>query len=164
MKNIEIERKYLVTGEFKHLSTAEFKIRQAYICNSKGKSVRVRTKNDKAFLTIKGPTQIGGLARMEFETEISLSDAVDLFGIADNDGINKIRYIIPWKNHVVEVDVFLGENEGLVIAEIELNDEAEIIELPEFLGEELTGKAQFYNAFLSRNPFKNWSDKENFTP
>ncbi len=160
----EIEKKFLVVGDYKSLAVKSFDIKQAYICKSNGKTVRIRTKNDKAYLTIKDPSTDNGLSRTEFEIEIDLNDADILFELAENNLILKKRYIVPWKEHVIEIDEFSGLNAGLVVAEIELNSIDEQVELPDFLGLEVTGKPQFYNSFLSKLPYLNWIDKENFTP
>lgn len=160
----EIERKYLVVGEFMQFVTHKYYIKQGYICKSNGKTVRVRTKNDKAFLTIKGSSTDMGLSRFEFEIEIPFADAEHLFSLAENSIISKVRYIVPWNDFLIEIDEFMDKNKGLLIAEIEFNNKSENVETPAFLGAELTGKPQFYNSFLSKFPFTEWSDMENFTP
>ena len=113
--------------------------------------MRVRIRDDKAFLTIKGPSESGGLSRFEWEREISLEDATALRTIALPGGIEKRRYIVPFGGHIFEVDEFFGANAGLVLAEVELQSENESFEKPEWLGEEVTGNPRYYNSFLSGN-------------
>ncbi|MDL2264933.1 CYTH domain-containing protein [Parabacteroides sp. OttesenSCG-928-G21] len=155
----ETERKFLVAGDFKPAVTKQFKIKQGYISASSGRTVRVRIRDDKGFLTIKGPSENGGLTRYEFEQEILLKDAEDLFRICLPGTIEKIRYHVPFKDHLWEVDVFEGENEGLILAEIELSSEDETFEKPGWLGQEVTGDTRFYNSMLSKHPFKLWKQE-----
>ena len=149
--NREIERKFLVRGPFKEFATSSSAIWQGYITISKGRTVRVRIRDNKAFLTIKGPSESGGLSRFEWEREISLEDAAALRTIALPGGIEKRRYIVPFGGHIFEVDEFFGANAGLVLAEVELQSENESFERPEWLGEEVTGNPRYYNSFLSGN-------------
>ena len=136
---LEIERKFLVCGEFKSLAYHSSRIRQGYICSVNGRTVRVRIRDDKGYLTIKGPSGRAGLARYEFEKEIPLADAEDLMAICEPGIIDKTRYLVRCGSHVFEVDEFYGDNEGLVMAEVELSDEHEAYECPPFLGREVTG-------------------------
>lgn len=156
----EIERKFLVKGEFMDKVVKSMRISQGYICTLPGRSVRVRIKDDKGYLTIKGASTDNGLSRFEWEKEISLEDANDLFKLCEPGAIDKTRHLIPAGKHTYEVDVFHGDNDGLVMAEIELNSEDEAFEKPEWLGEEVTGDRHFYNSFLTKNPFKGWGKKQ----
>jgi len=153
---LEIERKFLVCGEFRDQAYSSSRIRQGYISSGNGRTVRVRIRDDKGYLTIKGPSNRAGLARYEFETEISLSDAQDLMALCEPGIIDKTRYLVRSGNHVFEVDEFYGDNEGLVMAEVELSDENEAFVKPDFIGEEVTGDRRYYNAHLRRNPYKLW--------
>lgn len=156
--NIEIERKFLVLNDnFKNESTRQIRIVQGYICTASGKTVRVRLKNDKGILTIKGKSQNSGLSRFEWEKEIPLNEAEQLLQLCENGKIEKIRYEIPSGSHVYEVDVFSGDNEGLIIAEVELKSEDEEFKKPAWLGSEVTGDKKYYNSHLVSNPYKNWS-------
>lgn len=155
--NIEIERKYLVLSDsYKGQATKKFSIQQGFLNSNKKRVVRIRITEEKAFLTIKGENDTKGLSRLEWEKEISLSDAKTLFTLCEPGAITKTRYEIPIANHIVEVDEFHGENEGLVVAEIELRSQSDVPELPEWIGKEVTGQEAYYNSCLSQNPFKNW--------
>jgi CYTH domain-containing protein len=151
---VEIERKFLVKGEFISQASNKLHIIQAYLSLDKARTVRVRIQNQKAFLTIKGNGNTSGLSRFEWEKEIDLDDAKSLLKLALGNPIEKIRYIIPVGKHHFEVDVFSGENKGLVLAEVELNSEDEAFEKPDWLGEEVSGDPRYYNANLVLNPFK----------
>ena len=154
---IEIERKFLVKNQdFITKSISDNRIVQGYLNSNPERTVRVRIKGDKGYLTIKGKGNDSGTTRLEWEKEIAISDAEQLLQICEKGVIDKVRYEIPAKNHTYEVDVFFGENEGLIIAEIELQSENEYFEKPDWLGEEVTGKEKYYNAYLNNNPFKNW--------
>lgn len=155
---LEIERKFLVKGDFKEQAYASSRIRQGYISSGNGRTVRVRLRDKQGFLTIKGPSDRAGLARYEFETEIAPEDALDLLRICEPGIIDKTRYLVKSGNHVFEVDEFYGENEGLLMAEVELNDEHEAFEKPDFIGREVTGDRRFYNSHLRRNPYCLWKD------
>ena len=152
----EIERKFLVGGPYKDFATSHYTIRQGYICSSGGRTVRVRLCGEKGFLTIKGPSLDGGLSRFEFEKEITENEALSLLFLCEPGIIEKVRWLVPNGNHTIEVDEFLGENEGLVVAEIELHSPDEPYLKPDFLGQEVTGEARYYNSQLRRNPYKNW--------
>ena len=119
----------------------------------------MRIRDDKGYLTIKGPSDRAGLARYEFETEISLADAQDLMAICEPGIIDKTRYLVRSGQHVFEVDEFYGDNEGLIMAEVELRDENEPFVKPDFIGKEVTGDRRYYNAHLRRNPYKLWSEE-----
>ena len=154
----EIERKFLVTGEFRHLAYHHSRILQGYISSGNGRTVRVRIRDDKGYLTIKGPSGKQGLSRYEFEKEIPLSDAKDLMAICEPGLIDKTRYLVKSGAHVFEVDEFYGDNEGLIMAEVELSDENETFIKPDFIGREVTGDRRFYNAHMRKNPYKLWKD------
>ena len=154
--NIETERKFLVLDDsYKAQAVESHRIRQGYIAHDMGRSVRVRILDDKGILTVKGPF-IGVGSRPEWEKEISLKEAEELFLICKPGSIDKTRWIVPAGERCFEVDEFHGENEGLVMAEIELESQDEAFERPSWLGEEVTGNPRFYNGYLARNPFKNW--------
>ena len=161
MSNLEIERKFLVTGPFKDKAYDATRIQQGYIASGRGRTVRVRVRGDRGYLTIKGPSNLAGLARFEWEREISLTNARELMGICEPGIIDKTRYLVksPDGRHVWEVDEFYGENEGLVMAEIELNSEDESYAKPDFIGREVTGDRRFYNSHLRQNPYKLWKDE-----
>lgn len=156
--HFEIERKFLVKGPFKELASSSNRIMQGYISSMKGRTVRVRIRDDKGYLTIKGPSDQGGLVRYEFEKEISLQDAHDLMKICEPGIIDKTRYLVPYEGHVFEVDEFYGDNEGLILAEVELASPDEPFERPEFLGREVTGDRRFYNSCMRVNPYSQWKD------
>ena len=154
--NIETERKFLVKDEgFKAQAIENHRIRQGYIAHDCGRSVRVRIRDGKGFLTVKGPF-IGEGSRPEWEKEISLQDAEDLFALCKPGSVDKTRWIVPAGERKFEVDEFHGDNEGLVMAEIELGSPDEPFESPSWLGEEVTGDPRYYNGFLARKPFKTW--------
>ena len=153
---IETERKFLVLDDgFKTQAVESHRIRQGYIAHDMGRSVRVRILDDKGILTVKGPF-IGVGSRPEWEKEIYLKEAEELFQICKPGSIDKTRWIVPAGERKFEVDEFHGENEGLVMAEIELESQDEAFGRPSWLGEEVTGNPRFYNGYLARNPFKNW--------
>ena len=154
---IEIERKFLVlNNDFIALAVSKNRIVQGYLNSNPERTVRVRIKGSKGFLTIKGKGNDSGTTRLEWETEIPLAEAEKLLAICENGVIDKIRHEIPSGKHIYEVDVFAEENNGLVIAEIELDDENEFFEKPNWLGQEVTGDTRYYNAYLSNNPFISW--------
>ncbi len=156
MAHQEIERKFLVTGEFKSLAYSCTHIEQGYFATEPGKTVRVRIRDDKGYLTIKGPSDPAGLSRYEFEVEISLEDAQEMMKLCVPGRVNKNRYLVRSGSHVVEVDEFFGDNEGLVLAEIELASEDEAYVKPAFLGKEVTGDRRYYNKYMIRHPYKMW--------
>lgn len=157
----EIERKYLVKGDsYVRMSCSHSRIKQGYICSSPGRTVRVRICDDAGFLTIKGASNLAGTSRYEWECEIPLHEAEELMSLCEPGWIDKVRYQVRFGEHVFEVDEFYGDNQGLVIAEIELKSEDEKYECPDFLGEEVTGQLQYYNTSLMKHPFKYW-EKEN---
>ncbi len=147
---LEIERKFLVCGDFLPFAVKSFRITQGYLSSAPERSVRVRVKGEKAFLTIKGMSNSAGLSRFEWEKEISIPEAKSLLAICEKGQIDKTRYLVPVGAHTYEVDVFHGNNEGLIIAEIELGAEDEKFEKPAWLGEEVTGNVKYYNSALSK--------------
>ncbi len=154
----EIERKFLVEGDFKSQSYSNSHIAQGYICSSPGRTVRIRIRGDKGYITIKGDRSQSGISCFEWEKEISLNDAKDLLELCLPGKIDKTRYLVNSGNHTFEVDEFHGENEGLVMAEVELDAEDELFDKPSFIGEEVTGDHRYYNSHLSRFPFKDWKN------
>ena len=154
----EIERKFLVIDDsYRTLAYAQEDILQGYICC--GHTVRVRTRGDKGYLTIKGPSLDGGVSRFEWEKEITLDDARQLFTLC-GERIEKTRYLVKNGKHIVEIDEFHGENEGLVFAEIELSTVDEEYILPPYLGREVTGDRHYYNSFISHHPYPTWKEEE----
>ena len=154
---IEIERKFLVLNqEFKTEAQSQKRIVQGYLNSHPERTVRVRIKGDQGFLTIKGKGNESGTTRLEWEKEIAVTDAEQLLKLCEQGAIDKVRYEIKYGNHTYEVDEFFGDNNGLVIAEIELNDENEAFEKPLWLGKEVTGDERYYNAYLSNNPYTSW--------
>ena len=154
---IEIERKFLVASNaFKSDALRKNNIAQGYLSAHTERTVRVRIKGEKGYLTIKGESNETGLSRFEWENEISVEEAKQLLLLCEKGVIEKIRYEIQVGEHLFEVDEFLGENEGLVIAEVELQSESEIFEKPSWLGIEVTQDHRYYNSYLSQNPFTSW--------
>ncbi|WP_412464724.1 CYTH domain-containing protein [Flavobacterium mekongense] len=154
---IEIERKFLVlSNDFINDAFAQKRIVQGYLSSNPERTVRVRIKGDKGYLTIKGKSSANGTTRLEWEREISVMDAETLLNICESGIIDKVRYEVKVGHHVYEVDIFSGENDGLVMAEIELESESETFERPKWLGEEVTNDERYYNAYLSKNPFNRW--------
>jgi adenylate cyclase len=154
---IEIERKFLVTSfQFKKEAFAKKSILQGYISSNPERTVRIRTNGRDGFITIKGKSNKGGMTRFEWEKIISLEEATALLKLCEEGAIEKIRYEVKVGNHVYEVDEFFGENEGLLMAEIELESEDEAFEKPSWLGKEVTNDEKYYNAYLSNNPFTKW--------
>ena len=152
----EIERKFLVVGEFKSLAYKQSRMIQGYICSANGRTVRVRISGDDGFLTIKGPTGESGTTRYEWEKEIPLSDARELMKLCEGGIISKTRFYVRSGGHTFEVDEFYGENEGLILAEVELRDENEEFVKPDFIGKEVTGNVRYYNSQLMKHPYSTW--------
>lgn len=152
----EIERKFLVKGEFKSQAIRSVRIIQGYLSSVPERTVRVRVKENKGYLTIKGKADETGVSRYEWEKEIPEAEARELLQLSEPGMIDKTRYLVPAGKHIFEVDEFYGDNAGLVIAEIELFDENETFQKPAWLGEEVTGDLRYYNAMLTRNPYKKW--------
>ncbi|APG66035.1 adenylate cyclase [Tenacibaculum todarodis] len=154
---LEIERKFLVNSDsFKEEAYQKNYIKQGFLNSNKNRTVRIRIMDDKGFLTIKGKSNKSGTSRFEWEKEISKNEAEELFFLCEKGSIEKYRYLIKSENHIFEVDQFLGKNQGLVVAEIELKSENEIFSKPNWLGKEVTGKKKYYNSNLSKKPFCNW--------
>ena len=153
----EIERKFLVLDDsFKHEAFSKSHIQQGYICSERGRTVRVRIRDDRAYLAIKGPSENGGLSRYEFEREIPLEDARQMMQFCEPGIIDKTRWLVKSGKHTFEVDEFFGDNEGLVVAEVELAYEDEPYEKPHFIGKEVTGDRRYYNSQLRLCPFQKW--------
>ncbi|MDH5412610.1 MAG: CYTH domain-containing protein [Flavobacteriaceae bacterium] len=158
--SIEIERKFLVkSSEFKKISLEKIYIKQGFLNSDKRRVVRVRKQNDQGFLTIKGLSFDNGSSRYEWEKEISINDIEPLLLLCEKQPIEKIRYLVKSGKHIIEVDEFLGVNNGLYLAEIELSHKKEPFEKPSWLGKEVTGIKKYYNANLSKKPYKNWKKK-----
>lgn len=152
----EIERKFLVTGEFKSQAYAESRIVQGYISSARGRTVRVRIRDSRGYLTIKGASNASGTSRYEWEHEIPLAEAEELMKLCEPGVIDKTRYLVRSGVHTFEVDEFYGENRGLVVAEVELASEEESFLKPGFLGQEVTGDVRYYNSQLMKNPYRSW--------
>lgn len=152
--NIEIERKFLLRNNLWKEGATGIHYKQAYLTEKGDNTVRVRMEGDKAKLTIK--SKATNISRMEFEYDIPVEDAQQLFTIAKTAAVEKYRYKIPYAGNIWEVDEFLGENEGLVVAEIELKSEDQPFEKPSWIGAEVSGDKRYTNANLARFPFKKW--------
>ena len=155
-KGFEIERKFLVSGDFRPFVESSSRIRQGYIAHENGRTVRVRTRDDRGYLTIKGPSDVSGISRFEWEKEIALGDALSLMELCQGSFIDKTRNLVPFGGHVFEVDEFYGDNDGLIMAEVELDSVDEPFEKPSWLGEEVTGDRRYYNSHLLKMPYKMW--------
>ncbi len=152
----EIERKFLVSDIFEKTGKDHKQIIQGFLNSDPERTVRVRISGEKAWLTVKGLGNRSGTTRFEWEKEIPLEDANALLPLCEKGIIAKTRYLVPVGNHVFEVDFFHEENEGLVVAEIELNHEDEAFMRPSWLGEEVTGQEKYYNSALSKKPYISW--------
>ena len=152
----EIEKKFLVAGEFKESAKKATRITQGYLSSVPERTVRVRVKGDKGYITVKGIGNDSGASRFEWEKEIPVEDVRDLLKICEPGIIDKTSYLVDCDGHTFEVDEFYGDNEGLVVAEVELGDEDEAFTRPSWLGEEVTGDKKYYNSMLVKNPYKNW--------
>ncbi len=156
----EIERKFLVLDDtFKHEAFSKSHIQQGYICSEQGRTVRIRIRDEHAYLTIKGPSNNGGLSRYEFEQEIPFMDGQQLLNLCEPGMIDKVRWLVKSGKHTFEVDEFYGENEGLIVAEVELSSEDESFEKPDFIGKEVTGDRRYYNSQLSSHPYSLWNHR-----
>lgn len=154
---VEIERKFLVnSNDFIDQARTKNRIVQAYLNSNVARTVRIRIKGNKGFLTIKGESNSTGVTRLEWETEIPLRTAEQLLTICESGIIEKTRYEIKIEKHIFEVDVFTGLNDGLIIAEIELESEDESFKKPEWLGKEVTNDSRYYNSYISKKPYINW--------
>ena len=155
----EIERKFLVVGEYKNLAHTSMHLVQGYIASG-SRTVRVRISDDRAWLTIKGPSADGGLSRFEWEHEIPAKEAMELLRLAEGALIDKRRYLVDFEGHTFEVDEFYGDNEGLVIAEVELQSVDEHVVYPDWIGKEVTGVKRYYNSQLRSHPYRLWDADE----
>lgn len=155
--SLEIERKFLVkNNDFKKESYQKTTIKQGYLNSDKNRTVRIRITDDKAFITIKGKSNIAGTTRFEWEKEIDKPEAEQLLLLCEPSIIDKTRFLVKSNQHIFEVDEFYGDNQGLIVAEIELNSENESFKKPNWLAQEVTGDKKYYNSSLSKIPFKNW--------
>jgi len=152
----EIERKFLFRAGFQIPDGDAVRIVQGYLSSVPERTVRVRIKGDKGFLTIKGIGNATGASRFEWEREISVDDAKALLDLCEPGVIDKTRYRVRVGHHVFEIDQFYGENEGLILVEIELSSEGEDFERTEWLGEEVTGDPRYYNSMLMKEPYSLW--------
>ena len=160
MEHLEIERKFLVKSDaYKNNASSETRIVQGFLNTDPERTVRVRIKGDKGYLTVKGKGNDSGITRFEWETEIPIAEATNLIDLCEPGILEKNRFEVPFENHVFEVDEFLGENKGLIIAEVELQHEDEHFTKPDWLGEEVTGDVKYYNSQLSITPFNQWKQK-----
>lgn len=153
---MEIERKFLLTGEYKHLASKSYSIAQGYLSSAPERTVRIRIKGDKGYITIKGKSNESGLSRYEWEKEIPLNEARELLVLCESGIIDKTRFEVIYDNRTFEIDEFYGENDGLTLAELELESETASFSKPDWLGEEVTGDKRYYNSNLSQHPFKQW--------
>jgi adenylate cyclase len=154
---VEIERKFLVkSDDYKAAASKETRIVQGYLSSVPERTVRVRIKGDKGYLTIKGIGNESGASRYEWEQEITVEDTKELLNLCEPGVIDKTRYLVTEGDHTYEVDEFYGENQGLVVAEIELASEDESFNKPDWLGNEVTGDVKYYNAMLMKTPFTKW--------
>ncbi len=153
----EIERKFLlVTDDFKKFATNSTRITQGYLTSLPERTVRVRIKGDKGYITIKGAASASGATRYEWEKEIPVDDAAELLKLCEPGIIDKVRYEVKSGMHIFEVDVFQGENQGLIVAEVELSTEDESFDKPAWIGEEVTGNVKYYNSMLVKSPYSSW--------
>ena len=153
----EIERKFMVKSDaFKAEAFKQTRITQGYLSSAPERTVRVRVKGDKGFITVKGIGNATGASRFEWEKEISVEEVRDLLPLCEPGIIDKMRFLVKNGEYTFEIDEFYGDNEGLTMAEIELPDEDTEFQRPEWLGEEVTGDKRFYNSMLTKNPYKNW--------
>lgn len=152
----EIERKFLVKGDYKKDAFKQTRIIQGYLSSVPERTVRVRVKGDKGYITIKGIGSASGASRFEWEREITVSEAESLLALCEPGVIDKTRFLVKSGNHVFEVDEFYGENQGLVVAEVELTSEEDAFTKPGWVGEEVTGDTRYYNSMLMKQPFTKW--------
>jgi len=154
---LEIERKFLVNSNvFKSETFVKKRIIQGYLNSNPERTVRIRIKGDKGYMTVKGISNESGLSRFEWEKEIPVDEAKELLLICEKGIIDKTRFEVKVGNHLFEVDEFYGENQGLIIAEVELSSETETFEKPSWIGEEVTNDKRYYNSYLSQNPYIKW--------
>jgi adenylate cyclase len=153
---LEIERKFLLTGDPRAEATTSMRICQGYLNSAPERTVRVRIQDNRGFLTIKGLGSDSGASRYEWEHAINVDEAHELLKLCEPGVIDKTRYFVDFKGHVFEIDYFNGDNEGLVLAEVELETENEEVELPSWIGQEVTGELKYYNSSLVKNPYTLW--------
>ena len=158
---MEIERKFLLAEHvdelyIRKLAIQSQRIQQAYLNSNPDRTVRVRRKGEHAFLTVKGRSSSDGLSRYEWEKPISLEEAEELFRLCEPGLIDKMRYVVPLGQQRFEVDVFYANNQGLILAELELSHISESIERPSWLGSDVTGDARYYNSQLMKKPYSQW--------
>lgn len=154
----EIEHKFLVTGDFRPFVTKTYHIAQGYLCSGQGRTVRVRLRDEQAFLTIKGPAGADGLSRFEWEKEIGRDEAQELFKLCGPWLIEKYRHLVPVGSHIFEIDEFLGANAGLVVAEVELGSIDEPFEKPYWLGKDVSADPRYRNSHLCITPYTEWNE------
>jgi adenylate cyclase len=154
--SLEIEKKFLISGDFKSEAVKAVRITQGYLCSVPERTVRVRVKGDRGYITVKGAGSRSGASRFEWEKEIPVEEARELLELCEPGVIDKTRYLVPKGKHTFEVDEFYGDNDGLTVAEVELGAEDEPFERPDWLGAEVTGDSRYYNSSLARNPYRNW--------
>lgn len=153
----EIERKFLVKNlDFLDASTGCLQIKQGYLCSAPERTVRIRIQDLLAFITIKGISDASGVSRYEWEKKLKMAEALELFALCEPGSIEKQRILVPVGKHCYEVDMFLGANAGLILAEIELTHRDEKFEKPQWLGEEVTGDHRYYNSYLAKHPYSTW--------
>lgn len=157
---VEIERKFLVVGDYKAHATSHTHIAQGYLCADGLRTVRVRLRDNRGYLTIKGPSLDGGLSRFEWEKEITADEARLLLPLCLPGVVEKVRHLVPAGELTYEVDEFLGANAGLTVAEIELPTVDTPFERPDWLGREVTGCRRYYNSALTARPFCEWTPEE----
>jgi len=150
----EIERKFLVAGDFRSSVTGSMRITQGYLSSVPERTVRVRIMGERGFITVKGKSSASGASRFEWEKEISVEEAGKLLDLCEPGIIDKTRHIVEVEGYIFEVDEFHGNNEGLILAEIELSSEHQTFVKPEWLGKEVTGDRNYYNSMLMKNPYK----------
>ncbi len=157
MEHLEIERKFLVRSKaYREQATSTVRMIQGFLNTHPDRTVRVRVRDNKGYLTVKGASNEIGTTRFEWEMEINRSEAINLIDLCEGIILEKVRYLVPFGTHIYEVDEFLGENNGLIIAEVELQHEDEVFDRPNWLGEEVTGDNKYYNSQLSKVPFSSW--------
>ncbi|MFA5971684.1 MAG: CYTH domain-containing protein [Lentimicrobiaceae bacterium] len=152
----EIERKFLVKDGYKQFAFTYTRITQGYLSSVPQRIVRVRINGERGYITIKGVSNLSGMSRYEWEKEILVNDARELLALCEPGIIDKTRFLVQVGKFTFEVDEFYGENEGLVVAEVELSSEEELFEKPSWLGKEVTGDKRYYNSKLAGNPFSKW--------
>ncbi|MEM8845494.1 MAG: CYTH domain-containing protein [Bacteroidota bacterium] len=159
MEHLEIERKFLVNSEgYKTEASSKIRIVQGFLNTHPERTVRVRVKGEKGFLTIKGKSNTSGTTRFEWEKEIDKEEALSLLDLCEPGIIDKYRYEVSFDGRLFEIDSFLGDNEGLVVAELELDNEFETFRKPSWLGEEVTGQVAYYNSQLTQKPYNQWKN------